>query len=84
MADQAELLCIVSDAMAAFYRATVELGVAKQVTSFTMSDFGRDFPATASGGSDHGWGSHHVVVGGGVAGRKLYGTFRRCGVDGPR
>ena len=83
LADQAELLGIVSDAMAAFYRATVELGVASQVTSFTMSDFGRDFPANGSGGSDHGWGSHHVVVGGGVAGRKLYGTFPTLRVDGP-
>ena len=83
LADQAELLAIVSDAMAAFYRATVELGVASQVTSFTMSDFGRDFPANGSGGSDHGWGSHHVVVGGGVAGRKLYGTFPTLRVDGP-
>jgi uncharacterized protein (DUF1501 family) len=31
----------VSEAMNAFYNATVELGVASQVTSFTASDFGR-------------------------------------------
>ncbi len=81
--DQGELLGIVSDAMAAFYRATVELGVAAQVTSFTMSDFGRDFPANGSGGSDHGWGSHHVMLGGAVKGKQLFGTFPTLRVNGP-
>jgi uncharacterized protein (DUF1501 family) len=82
-ADQAELLGNVSNSMAAFYRATVELGVANNVTAFTMSDFGRDFPANGNGGSDHGWGSHHVVVGGAVQGGKLYGTFPTLRVNGP-
>ena len=81
--DQGELLGIVSEAMASFYRATVELGVASQVTAFTMSDFGRDFPANGSGGSDHGWGSHHLIVGGAVKGKQLYGTFPTLRVDGP-
>lgn len=81
--DQANLLGVVSDAMSAFYRATVELGVGSQVTAFTMSDFGRDFPANGSGGSDHGWGSHHLVLGGAVKGKQLYGTFPTLRVDGP-
>ncbi|MGB8509406.1 MAG: DUF1501 domain-containing protein, partial [Pyrinomonadaceae bacterium] len=56
------LLIQVSQAMNAFYNATVELGVANNVTSFTLSDFGRTFQPAGSGagvGSDHGWGSHH-------------------------
>ena len=81
--DQAQLLGIVSDAMSAFYRATVELGVASQVSAFTMSDFGRDFPANGSGGSDHGWGSHHLVLGGAVKGKQLYGAFPTLRVNGP-
>lgn len=81
--DQAGLLGSVSDSMAAFYRATVELGVANQVTSFTTSDFGRDLPANGNGGSDHGWGSHHLIVGGAVQGGKLYGTFPTLRVNGP-
>ena len=81
--DQSTLLGIVSEAVSAFYRATVELGVASQVTSFTMSDFGRDFPANGSGGSDHGWGSHHLLLGGAVKGKQLHGTFPTLRVNGP-
>jgi uncharacterized protein (DUF1501 family) len=67
------LLGGVSDAMTAFYNATLEMGVASQVTSFTASDFGRTL-ASNGDGSDHGWGSHHLVVGGAVNGKAFYGT----------
>lgn len=83
LTDQDLLLGEVSDAMGAFYDASVELGVANGVTMFTQSDFGRDFPANGNGGSDHGWGNHQVVVGGAVQGRKLYGTFPTLAVNGP-
>ena len=63
----------VSDAMTAFYNATVELGVANKVTAFTASDFGRTL-ASNGDGSDHGWGSHHLIVGGAVTGKAFYGT----------
>ena len=63
----------VSDAMTSFYNATVELGVANKVTAFTASDFGRTL-ASNGDGADHGWGSHHLMVGGAVNGKALYGT----------
>ena len=63
----------VSDALSAFYKATVELGVANKVTAFTASDFGRTL-ASNGDGSDHGWGSHHLMVGGAVKGKAFYGT----------
>jgi uncharacterized protein (DUF1501 family) len=66
------LIAQVSDAMGAFYNATVELGVANAVTSFTASDFGRTLSSNGDG-SDHGWGSHHVVMGGAVQGGKFWG-----------
>jgi uncharacterized protein (DUF1501 family) len=66
------LLGSVSDAMAAFYNATVELGVASKVTAFTASDFGRTLQSNGDG-SDHGWGNHHFVVGGAVRGQAFYG-----------
>jgi len=83
LTDQDYLLGQVSEAMGAFYDASIELGVASQVTTFTQSDFGRDFPANGNGGSDHGWGNHHLVVGGAVQGKKLYGTFPTLAVNGP-
>jgi len=73
---QQALLRTVSDAMAAFYNATVELGIADRVTTFTLSDFGRTLQPSGSGGgvgTDHGWGAHHFVMGGAVKGRNFYG-----------
>ncbi len=67
------LLGKVSDAMSAFYNSTVELGVASNVTAFTASDFGRTLSSNGDG-SDHGWGSHHLMVGGAVKGKAFYGN----------
>ena len=67
------LLGKVSSALTAFYNATLELGVANKVTAFTASDFGRTL-ASNGDGADHGWGSHHLMVGGAVNGKALYGT----------
>ena len=66
------LLTSVSTALSAFYSATVELGVADRVTTFTASDFGRTL--TANDGSDHGWGSMHFMLGGAVNGGRFYGA----------
>lgn len=79
---QANLLTELSQGLNAFYNATVELGVASQVTTFTASDFGRTYPTNGSG-SDHGWGSHQFVLGGAVQGGRLFGTFPTLAVNGP-
>jgi uncharacterized protein (DUF1501 family) len=67
------LLAAVGEAMASFYEATVELGVQNSVTTFTASDFGRTL-ASNGDGSDHGWGSHHFLMGGAVRGGRFYGA----------
>ncbi|MEI8325367.1 MAG: DUF1501 domain-containing protein [Betaproteobacteria bacterium] len=67
------LLGKLSDALSVFYAATVDLGVADKVTAFTASDFGRTLTSNGDG-SDHGWGSHHFMVGGAVKGKAFYGT----------
>ena len=67
------LMTTVGSALSAFYQATVDLGVASQVTTFTASDFGRTLVSN-NGGSDHGWGSHHFVIGGSVVGQSYVGT----------
>lgn len=72
LAGQAQNMTVLNNALNAFYQTTVNLGVADQVTSFTASDFGRTLTSNGDG-SDHGWGSHHLVVGGAVKGKEFYG-----------
>jgi uncharacterized protein (DUF1501 family) len=84
---QAALLSQVSQAINAFFAATVELGVQDKVTTFTMSDFGRTLQPAGTGvntvGTDHAWGNHQLVVGGSVLGHTLYGTYPTLRLGGP-
>lgn len=64
----------IAAAMRAFYDATVEMGVDQNVASFTASDFGRTLTVNRDG-TDHGWGAHHFVIGGGVNGARIVGDF---------
>jgi len=68
------ILAALSQAMHAFYQATVQMGIASQVTTFTASDFGRTL-STNGDGTDHGWGGHHFVMGGAVRGRRFFGQM---------
>ena len=81
-ATHATLLGRLSGAMKAFYDATAILGVESLVTTFTLSDFARTFKPNGGLGTDHGWGSHHLVMGGAVDGGKFYGTYPRLAPDG--
>ena len=72
----------VGPALKAFYDATVQLGVANNVTTFTQSDFTRTLQPASGGGSDHAWGGHHFVFGGAVKGG-TYGAFPRLILGGP-
>lgn len=74
IANQPGLIGGVSDAMTAFYDATVELGIADSVTSFTQSDFARTLTSNGDG-TDHAWGGVQLVVGNSIRGRDLYGTY---------
>ena len=83
LVQQTSLYQDLSQSMNAFYQATVEIGIEPQVTTFTLSDFGRTFQPDSSSGTDHAWGSHHLMMGGAIAGGDFYGTFPTQVLGGP-
>jgi uncharacterized protein (DUF1501 family) len=70
-------------ALAAFHGAMSAIGAGSNVTSFTLSDFSRTLGPNTGGGSDHAWGSHHLVIGGAVHGGQLYGAMPTLALGGP-
>jgi uncharacterized protein (DUF1501 family) len=74
MRDQPQLMARVAQAVGWFMDALQSVGMANNVTLFTASDFGRTLVSNGDG-SDHGWGSHHLVVGGAVKGKQILGDF---------
>jgi uncharacterized protein (DUF1501 family) len=83
IATQQTLYSQLSPAMNAFYNATVELGISKEVTTFTMSDFSRTFQPATDGGTDHAWGSVQMMLGDSVLGGDIYGTLPVFSLGGP-
>lgn len=76
------LLSQIGESLKSFHAAMGELGVANKVTTFTASDFGRTLSSNGDG-SDHGWGSHHFILGGAVQGGRFYGRLPEVAVNGP-
>jgi uncharacterized protein (DUF1501 family) len=78
----ANLLSELSQCMTVFQSAMEQLGLGNSVTTFTCSDFSRTFPCNGQG-TDHGWGSHHLIMGGAVKGQRTYGAFPTLALNGP-
>jgi uncharacterized protein (DUF1501 family) len=81
LATQAQLLRYVSNDLNSFWNALGEIGVQKDVTVFTLTEFGRTLGSNGDG-SDHAWGGHQIILGGAVKGG-FYGTMPSLAIDGP-
>ncbi|MDJ0939095.1 MAG: DUF1501 domain-containing protein [Woeseiaceae bacterium] len=80
--NQAAMLPMISAGLQEFRDALVELQVFNEVTTFTTSDFGRTLTSNGKG-SDHGWGGHHIVMGGAVNGGTIYGEYPTLSATNP-
>ncbi|UAA37408.1 DUF1501 domain-containing protein [Paraneptunicella aestuarii] len=74
------LLTTLSEALASFYQDTQVKGIENEVTTFTMSEFGRSLRSNGDG-TDHGWAGHQLILGGSVDGNKIYGDMPEQTVD---
>ncbi|MDQ7049655.1 MAG: DUF1501 domain-containing protein [Enterobacterales bacterium] len=72
--NHANLLNRLSQAMSDFNDALTSIGMDSNVTTFTMSDFGRTLTSNGDG-TDHGWGGVQMVMGGAVNGGNFYGNI---------
>ena len=80
---QQDLLSQLDAGLTAFHGAMADLGAGTQVTSFTLSDFSRNFLPNTGGGTDHAWGGHPLVIGDAVKGGQVYGTMPTLQLSGP-
>jgi uncharacterized protein (DUF1501 family) len=80
LGQQQKLFADLGPALKAFQDAMDKIGMTKNVTTFTQSDFGRTLKPASGGGSDHAWGNHHLIIGGAVKGGTTYGTFPTLGL----
>jgi uncharacterized protein (DUF1501 family) len=72
---QAACLSDLDAGVGAFMAALQEMGLTNQVLVCTHSDFNRSITANVSAGSDHAWGNHHIILGGGIRGGRIIGTY---------
>jgi uncharacterized protein (DUF1501 family) len=66
----------------AFMTALREMGLEKNVLVTTHSDFNRTYTSNITRGSDHAWGNHQLILGGGIRGGRIIGTIPEPELNG--
>lgn len=74
------LMAALDTAMGEFQAALAEMGLEDSVTTFTISDFARTLVSNGNG-TDHAWGGNVLVMGGGVNGQDVYGSYPSLALD---
>ena len=74
LSKQAEMLPILSQSLKAFWDALGEVQMQDNVTTFTVSDFGRSLRSNGSG-TDHAWGGNQMVMGNAIKGHSIHGNY---------
>ena len=82
LTNHATLMQTLDASIGAFFQNLEQMGLANSVTLFTESEFSRTGDANSNVGTDHAWGSHHMVFGGAVV-EGTYGTFPTHQLRGP-
>jgi len=77
-----ELLTELNDALVAFHEAVAGLGLLGSLVLYTDSEFSRALALNRQGGTDHGWGGPQLMMGGAIAGGRVYGEFASLQVGG--
>jgi uncharacterized protein (DUF1501 family) len=83
LARQERLFAELDEGLVSFYQKLRNLGIANRVTVFTATEFNRTLAPNARGGTEHGWGGHNLVLGGGVYGGDVVGRFPSMELGGP-
>jgi len=71
---QSGLLSELDTALGEFQDALEEIGLANQVTTFSLSEFSRTLTSNGNG-TDHAWGGNVMVLGGDVIGKRIFGDY---------
>jgi uncharacterized protein (DUF1501 family) len=72
--EQSNMLYTLDTALGEFTDALAELGLGSQVTTFSLSEFGRTLTSNGNG-TDHAWGGNVMVLGDNVIGKNIYGEY---------
>jgi uncharacterized protein (DUF1501 family) len=79
---QSSFLSELDAGIGAFMKALQEMGLENNVLVTTHSDFNRTYTSNVTVGSDHAWGNHQLILGGGIRGGRIIGSVPEPELNG--